>query len=131
MANLNSCIDYFGMHLLDSSICSKVVKTKNIVDDPDARKLQRVLAPVFRWTDYCFWCILGIMGFTVSGETFNLFPVFLSVFIILIISLMDDVISRSPKVRFVVEIVLVLFLINTTGYQLNNFHGLWGGRSNL
>jgi UDP-N-acetylmuramyl pentapeptide phosphotransferase/UDP-N-acetylglucosamine-1-phosphate transferase len=35
-------------------------------------------------------------------------------------------ISLSPRVRFVVEILLVLYLIYTTGFQLNNFHGLWG-----
>ena len=104
----------------------KVAKTKNIVDNPDARKLQRVPIPVLGGLTVVFGVLSGIMGFTLFGETFSLFPVFSSVFIILIIGLMDDMISLSPKVRFVVEIILVLFLINTTGYQVNNFHGLWG-----
>jgi hypothetical protein len=38
---------------------------------------------------------------------------------------MDDMISLTPRVRFIVEIILVLFLIFTTGYQINDFHGLW------
>lgn len=104
----------------------KVAKTKNIVDNPDARKLQRVPVPVLGGLTVVFGVLSGIMGFRLLGESFDLFPVFAAIFIILIVGLMDDMISLSPRVRFVVEILLVLYLIYTTGFQLNNFHGLWG-----
>ena len=104
----------------------KVAITKNIVDNPDARKLQRVPVPVLGGLTVVFGVLTGVMGFNLFGNFYDLFPVFASIIIILIIGLMDDMISLTPRVRFVVEIILVLFLIFTTGYQINDFSGLWG-----
>ena len=104
----------------------KVAITKNIVDNPDALKLQRVPVPVLGGLNVVFGVLTGVMGFNLFGNFYDLFPVFASIIIILIIGLMDDMISLTPRVRFVVEIILVLFLIFTTGYQINDFSGLWG-----
>jgi UDP-N-acetylmuramyl pentapeptide phosphotransferase/UDP-N-acetylglucosamine-1-phosphate transferase len=73
-----------------------------------------------------FGVLSGLMGYNLFGNSFDLFPVFATIIIIMIVGLMDDIISLSPKVRFVIEIVLVLFLIHTSGCQINDFHGLWG-----
>jgi UDP-N-acetylmuramyl pentapeptide phosphotransferase/UDP-N-acetylglucosamine-1-phosphate transferase len=54
----------------------KVAKTKNIVDNPDARKLQRVHVPVLGGLTVVFGVLSGIMGFRLLGESFDLFPVF-------------------------------------------------------
>ena len=104
----------------------KMEKEKNIVDNPDARKLQRVPIPILGGLTVVFGILSGLMAVNLSGDFFDLFPVFASIIIILIVGLMDDMISLSPKVRFIVEIILVLYLISTTGWQLNDFHGLWG-----
>ena len=104
----------------------KVAKVKNIVDNPDARKLQRVPIPILGGLTVVFGILSGIMGLNLFGDFFDLFPVCASIFIILIVGLMDDMISLSPKVRFLVEIILVLYITSTTGWQLNDFHGLWG-----
>lgn len=104
----------------------KVAKEKNIVDNPDARKLQRIPIPILGGLTVVFGILSGIMCFNLIGEQVDLFPVFASIFIILIVGLLDDMISLSPKVRFVIEIILVLYIIFTTGYQINDFHGLWG-----
>lgn len=104
----------------------KVAKTKNIVDNPDARKLQRVPIPVLGGLVVAFGIFTGIMGLNLFGTFQDMFPIFASIIIILIIGLIDDMISLSPRSRFIVEILLVLFLIFTTGNQLNDFHGLWG-----
>ena len=104
----------------------KMAKEKNIVDNPDARKLQRVPIPILGGLTVVFGILSGLMAVNLSGDFFDLFPVFASIIIILIVGLMDDMISLSPKVRFIVEIILVLYLISMTGWQLNDFHGLWG-----
>lgn len=103
----------------------KVAKVKNIVDNPDARKLQRVPIPVLGGLTVVFGVLSGLMAVNLLGDYVDLFPVFAAIIIILIIGLMDDMISLSPRVRFLVEIVLVLYLVGTTGWQLNDFHGLW------
>lgn len=104
----------------------KVAKVKNIVDNPDARKLQHIPIPILGGLTVVFGILSGIMCFNLIGEQVDLFPVFASIFIILIVGLLDDIISLSPKVRFVVEIILVIYIIFTTDYQINDFHGLWG-----
>ena len=104
----------------------KVAKVKNIVDNPDARKLQRVPVPVLGGLTVVFGILTGVMSFNLFGNFYDLFPIFSGIIIILIVGLVDDMISLSPKIRFVIEIILVLYLIMTTGIRICDFHGLWG-----
>ena len=104
----------------------KVAIAKNIVDNPDARKLQRVPVPVLGGLTVVFGILAGVMGYNLFGDFSDLFPAFAAIVIILIVGLMDDMISLSPRVRFVAEILLVCFLITTTGSQINDFYRLWG-----
>ncbi len=39
---------------------------------------------------------------------------------------MDDILGLSPWLRLVLEIIVVLALIYTTGFSIEDFHGLWG-----
>lgn len=104
----------------------EVAKAKNIVDNPNARKLQRVPIPVLGGLTVVFGILSGLMAFNMFGDFSDMFPTFATIIIILIIGLIDDMITLSPRIRFVVEIILILYLIKTTGCQLNDFHGLWG-----
>ena len=104
----------------------KIAIEKNIVDNPDARKLQRSPVPVLGGLTVIFGVLTGLMGFSLLGESYHLFPIFASIIIILIVGLIDDMISLSAKTRFIIEILLVLYMVQTTGCQLNDFHGLWG-----
>ena len=104
----------------------KVAVKKNIVDNPDARKLQRVPIPILGGITVVFGALSGLMCFNLFGNFSGSFPVFAAVIIIMIVGFLDDIISLSPKVRFLVEILLVSYLIYTTDCQINNFYGLWG-----
>lgn len=104
----------------------KMAIAKNIVDNPDARKLQRVPVPVLGGLPVVFGILTGVMGYNLFGDFSDLFPAFAAIIIILIVGMIDDMISLSPKVRFVAEILLVCFLIATTGSQINDFYRLWG-----
>lgn len=114
------CTSWIYPYILD------VAKAKNIVDNPNARKLQRVPVPVLGGLTVVFGILSGLMAFNMFGDFSDMFPAFAAIIIILIIGLIDDMISLSPRVRFVAEIILILYLIKTTGCQLNDFHGLWG-----
>ena len=104
----------------------EVAKAKNIVDNPNARKLQRVPIPVLGGLTVVFGILSGLMAFNMFGDFSDMFPTFATIIIIMIIGLIDDMITLSPRIRFVVEIILISYLIKTTGCQLNDFHGLWG-----
>lgn len=104
----------------------QVSKAKNIVDNPNARKLQRVPVPLLGGLTVVFGILSGFMAGYLFSESFEWFPVITSVIIILIVGFIDDTLSLSPRVRFLIEIILVVYLIYTTGSLLNDFHGLWG-----
>lgn len=104
----------------------KIAKLKNIVDNPDARKLQRVPVPVMGGIAVFFGMI---MAFAVAGIIFdisNMFAMVCVMTIMLYVGCMDDIIGLSPGIRFLVEIIVVLLLIYCNNYSIDNFHGLWG-----
>ena len=104
----------------------KVAKAKNIVDNPDNRKLQRVPIPVLGGLTVAFGILSGLMVLNLLGGFHDMFSVFASVVIILIIGMMDDMISLSPKVKLVAQVILVLYMILSTGNQICDLHGFWG-----
>ena len=104
----------------------KVAKTKHIVDNPNSRKLQRTPIPVLGGVTVIFGVSTGVMSFNLFGNFYDMLPVFASILIIMIIGLIDDIISLSSRLRLIIEVLLVLYLIYATGQQINDFHGLWG-----
>lgn len=111
---------WFQPHIL------KIAKEKNIVDNPDARKLQRIPIPVMGGIAVVFGLLVGIMTFTLFGNFSNVLAVLSAVIVIMLVGFVDDVRGLSPKIRFLIEVLLVLYLIQSTNNQINNFHGLWG-----
>ena len=104
----------------------RIAIEKNIVDNPDARKLQRVPVPVLGGVAFFFGIVVAL---TISDIMFSPTPLFsiIGVLVIMLyIGTVDDVISLSPYTRFVAEIGVVLILIYGKGVSLNSFHGLWG-----
>lgn len=104
----------------------KIAKDKNIVDNPDVRKLQRVPVPILGGISVVFGIMCGVMCFNLFGDFHDLLPVFAAMTVILLVGFVDDITGLSPKVRFIIEILLVFFLVLTTGNQINCMHGLWG-----
>lgn len=111
---------WFQPHIL------RIAKDKNIVDNPDARKLQRIPIPVMGGIVVVFGILAGLMSFTIFDNVNSMLAVIAAVLIIMFVGLVDDIRGLSPKIRFAIEILIVLYLIYATGNSINNFHGLWG-----
>ena len=104
----------------------RIAILKNIVDNPDARKLQRVPVPVLGGVAVYFGIIVSLVC---SGLMFNattLFAIMGVMTIMLYVGTMDDILSLSPYTRFAIEIIVVIALVYCNHYSLNDFHGLWG-----
>lgn len=104
----------------------KIALIKNIVDNPDARKLQKVPVPVLGGIAVFFGIIISLVATGLFYSTSSLFAIMGVMAIMLYVGTMDDILSLSPSIRFLIEIVVVLLLIFCNGYSLDNFHGLWG-----
>ena len=101
-------------------------KRYNIVDNPNARKLQRVPVPVLGGVVVYAGTMAGsLVLFMFMKESLLLWGL-LGMTMMLIIGVIDDRRNLSATLRFVVEILMVTVFIVVTGVYLDDFHGLWG-----
>lgn len=99
---------------------------KDLVDSPNARKLQKRPVPVLGGLAVYFGLVVGSGLVSVFFNTFVLFPIFVAVTVMMYIGTLDDIRGLSPRLRFIVEILIVLFLIYMDRRLLNDFHGVFG-----
>ena len=121
-------IPFFTALLLVGWIHPRLVKIallKNIVDNPDARKLQRTPVPVLGGVAVFFGVVIAIGCMSSVVDCSGLPVVIMAMMAMLYTGTMDDILSLSPGLRFVIEIVVVLLLIFVGGYCIVDFHGLW------
>lgn len=109
-----------------------IAKDKGLVDNPDARKLQKEPVPVMGGIAVFYGMAMGLLaGYTVGGYIganfqIQLMPVLAAMVVMLYIGAMDDIIGLSPRSRFVIEILTVSGLIFASGGCIDTFHGMWG-----
>lgn len=104
----------------------KIAKLKGIVDNPDARKLQRVPVPVLGGVAVFFGMMAAFATAGINYDVSDMFAMVCVMVIMLYVGTMDDIIGLTPLVRFIIEIIVVLILIYCNGYSINSLHGLWG-----
>lgn len=105
----------------------KLAKDKLLVDNPDARKLQRIPVPVRGGIAVFFGVACGVLvadGFFNGVE--NLLPVFCAMLVMMYVGGLDDMLSLSPRVRLVIQILVILGMIWSTRGCVDSFHGLFG-----
>lgn len=119
----------------------KVAKVKGLVDNPNARKLQKTPVPVLGGIAVFFGLLFGLVTFIsavfISKECnpvllpaelslLNIGPVLLGAGIMLYTGALDDIMGLTPKVRLMIEILVMLGVIYGSGMCIDSFHGLWG-----
>ena len=122
-------IPFFTALLLVGWIHPRLVKIallKNIVDNPDARKLQRTPVPVLGGVAVFFGVVIAIGCMSSVVDCSGLPVVIMAMMAMLYTGTMDDILNLSPSLRFLIEIVVVLLLVFVGGYCINDFRGLWG-----
>lgn len=99
---------------------------KNIVDNPNSRKLQRTPIPVLGGMGVFCGILIGIASMSVAFDCSELFVVLVATGIMLYTGTLDDILDMSPWLRLFVEISAALLLIYAGGCGIDDFHGLWG-----
>jgi len=104
----------------------KIAKLKNIVDNPDARKLQKVPVPLLGGAAVFFGIVVGI-GFFKTMVTYTaVFPIIMAMIAMLYIGIADDILTIKPWKRIVFEVLAALLIIYGNRYYISNLGGLWG-----
>ena len=104
----------------------KIAILKNIVDNPDARKLQRNPVPVLGGIAVFFGIALGLCCSQSIFNSASTFMLISAMLIMLYTGTMDDIIDLSPGIRFLIEILVIAWLMYTSRSSINCFWGLWG-----
>lgn len=104
----------------------KIAILKNIVDNPDARKLQRTPIPVLGGVAVFFGIVIGLCSSQAIFDSANTFMLISAMVIMLYIGTTDDIIGLSPGIRFLVEIIIIAWLMYASKSSMNCFWGLWG-----
>ncbi|MBR5748663.1 MAG: undecaprenyl/decaprenyl-phosphate alpha-N-acetylglucosaminyl 1-phosphate transferase [Prevotella sp.] len=104
----------------------RFAKRHNIVDNPNARKLQRVPVPIMGGVVVYIGIIAGmVVLFFFLKETLLLWGL-LAMTVLMFIGIWDDIKDLSASLRFFIEIVMLIMFISMTGVYIDDFHGLWG-----
>lgn len=104
----------------------KIAQMKNIVDNPDARKLQRIPVPVLGGVAVFFGIIIGLCSSQIMLQSPNAFILISAMSIMLYIGTIDDIMGLTPSIRFFIEILVVIWLMHINDTSINCFWGLWG-----
>ena len=104
----------------------KIAILKNLVDNPDARKLQRNPVPVMGGIAVFFGIVIGLCSSHAIFNSANTFMLISAMLIMLYVGTIDDIIDLSPSIRFLVEIAVIAWLMYASGSSINCFWGLWG-----
>ena len=104
----------------------RFAKAKNIVDNPNTRKIQLRPVPVLGGLAIFFGIVVGVLAAHSIVPCSDIFVILACMMIMTYVGALDDVLDISPIIRLISQIITVLILIYIGGLSLNNFHGLWG-----
>lgn len=104
----------------------RFARKHHIVDNPNARKLQRIPVPVFGGIVVYSGILVGALVLSCFMWNDVMLYGILSMTIIMAIGMADDTWDLSPTLRLFIEIGLVWAFIAQTGVYIDDFHGMWG-----
>lgn len=104
----------------------KIAIMKDLVDNPDARKLQRNPVPVIGGIAVFFGIVIGLCSSQIMFDSPSVFMLISAMLVMLYIGTMDDILDLTPTIRFVIEILIVMWLMYINRSSINCFWGLWG-----
>lgn len=89
----------------------KLALMKDIVDNPNSRKLQRTPVPVLGGVAVFFGISLGLGLVSPFYDSASLCVILGVMIVMLYVGTIDDIMGLSTSIRFVIEIISVLLLI--------------------
>lgn len=105
----------------------KIARIKDIVDNPNARKLQKEPIPILGGVAVFFGIFMSLSIAGILTECSELFVLLTSMLLMLYLGSMDDILELRATTRLVVQIGAVLVLVFLGGnYEIDDLLGLAG-----
>lgn len=103
-----------------------VAHDKNLVDNPNARKLQKVPVPVVGGLCVSFGVLCAVLVGICMMDCSALIPILMAMSVMTFIGALDDFEGLTAKIRLLIEILIVLVMIYGGGGCIDSLHGTWG-----
>ena len=103
-----------------------IAKEKNLVDNPNARKLQKRPIPVLGGIAVFFGVICGTLLASNIWDCKSILPIILAMSMMLYVGAIDDIIDLTPRNRIIIEVLAILGIIFSDDACIDSLHGLWG-----
>ena len=104
----------------------RIAKEKNLVDNPDARKLQTEPVPVMGGIAVFFGVVSAVLVGCILTDCMPLLPVLMAMVVLLYMGAMDDLVGFSQLSRVLAEVLVLVGMIYSSGKCVDSLHGLWG-----
>ena len=115
-----------AVSLMTYPVVLKYARAHGIVDNPNARKLQRVPVPVMGGVVVYTGILTGGIALSLFIYSEILIYGLIGMTVMMLIGVWDDIRDISATLRFLIEMVLVTVFIVVTDTYIDDFHGLWG-----
>lgn len=104
----------------------RIAKEKNLVDNPDARKLQTEPVPVMGGIAVFFGVVSAVLVGCILTDCSPLLPVLMAMVVLLYMGAMDDLVGFPQLSRVLAEVLVLVGMIFASGKCVDSLHGLWG-----
>ncbi len=104
----------------------KIAKTRGLVDNPEARKLQKHPIPVLGGIAVFWGIVVGAGVTSVFYNSFALYTCIVAMTVTLFVGTADDMIGIKPYMRLILELAIIAFIVRMDYTNMNDFHGLFG-----
>lgn len=126
---LTSLVSFIAVNLVYYHLLI-IAKEKALVDNPDARKLQKEPIPVLGGIAVYFGILSGVLAICFFQERvenpWSFLALIASTGIMLYLGAVDDMIGIRARWRLIIEFIVIGALIYGCNACADSFHGLWG-----
>ncbi len=104
----------------------RVVKAKNLYDQPDARKVHRRVIPTMGGIAIFIGISISALILSTGYPILNERIIFAAMIQLLFIGIKDDIMLISPRTKFIIQFLAAAALVIVGDYRITNMHGLLG-----
>ena len=119
------CLLSFIVSTLAYPVVLRIARRYGIMDNPNARKLQRVPVPVMGGLAVFLGIMASILVWNMQLNDTVLWVGLIAMLLMLVLGTIDDATDVPAVMRFIVEVGLVYWMILVSGISIDCFHGLW------
>lgn len=129
LAHINIFISLALSFTLVYFVIPKIIKVSieiNLFDVPNHRSAAKQIVPTLGGIAiFAGFCISTIVS-SKSNNIDELKYLFAGLIVMLLIGLKDDIIGLPARKKFIIQIVMALYLIILGNYRISNLHGIFG-----